>query len=336
MKESSGALAEAVGAPHTHDEGGELAETVRAAAHLLRRGCLAVMCCGVAAGCAASVATFARCVPLILEAERDEGGGCGDDADCDDAGDDGAWMPPTRSARHVCTFASNVWVGCGFAALALGLALSWGEPLGARKGLTNVGLVGFCAVQLAPAIALPPELPGMKAAGLTRRQAWWLGQVAATLIAAALALWTPTSTVDSSSGGGGAGHDRDHQDGNDDEHRVSPHESAVFSVEPWARRLWARRLARLTLAAVIFAAPFIAGAPHPKGGPHTYSDVPAELAAEFAISALVATLSFWLVLGASVGVALGLVDPRLRDHQAQHTHLTTHHELFALTHPTHV
>lgn len=42
------------------------------------------------------------------------------------------------------------------------------------------GLAGFAAFHLAPAMGLPPELPGSVAADLGARQLWWLGTVVAT------------------------------------------------------------------------------------------------------------------------------------------------------------
>mgnify|MGYP006190378305 FL=1 len=48
------------------------------------------------------------------------------------------------------------------------------------------GLAGFATFSLAPAIGLPPELPGTAAADLLLRQYWWVGTAATT--AAGLAL----------------------------------------------------------------------------------------------------------------------------------------------------
>jgi cobalt transporter subunit CbtA len=66
-----------------------------------------------------------------------------------------------------------------------GLARSLGREVSAREGILW-GIAGFAALQLAPAMGLPPELPGTLAADLGARQAWWLGTVVAT--AAGLAL----------------------------------------------------------------------------------------------------------------------------------------------------
>ena len=65
-------------------------------------------------------------------------------------------------------------LGAGMAAAARN-----GHRLDARAGLLW-GLAGFAAVQLAPAVGLPPELPGMQGADLAARQSWWVLCVGAT------------------------------------------------------------------------------------------------------------------------------------------------------------
>src|SRR5690606_6042804 len=59
-----------------------------------------------------------------------------------------------------------------------------GVTVDARSGLMW-GLGGFAAVALAPALGLPPELPGSAAADLVDRQVWWIG----TALATGLGLW---------------------------------------------------------------------------------------------------------------------------------------------------
>ena len=75
----------------------------------------------------------------------------------------GAWPPQTTSGRpagDVPAFADERQ------------AVSWAAA-------------GFVVTGLAPALGLAPELPGMAAADLLARQAWWL----ATAVATAVALW---------------------------------------------------------------------------------------------------------------------------------------------------
>ena len=59
-----------------------------------------------------------------------------------------------------------------------------GVEITARTGLIW-GLAGFVATQLAPAISLPPEVPGVAAADVQMRQYWWF----ATVAMAAGAMW---------------------------------------------------------------------------------------------------------------------------------------------------
>lgn len=59
-----------------------------------------------------------------------------------------------------------------------------------RRGLVW-GAAGYLAFSLAPALLLPPELPGGISAGLASRQAWWLGTAAATAGGLALIAFAP-------------------------------------------------------------------------------------------------------------------------------------------------
>jgi cobalt transporter subunit CbtA len=55
------------------------------------------------------------------------------------------------------------------------------------------GAAGFAVFALAPALGLPPELPGMTAAALESRQVWWIGTVIATAIG--IGLFTESKTI---------------------------------------------------------------------------------------------------------------------------------------------
>ena len=86
--------------------------------------------------------------------------------------------PETRM-RAMLTLIADMLAGIGFALLlCAGLALRGGMPT-AGRGL-GWGLGGFCAFAVAPALGLPPELPGAGAADLIERQVWWLATVGAT------------------------------------------------------------------------------------------------------------------------------------------------------------
>lgn len=80
-----------------------------------------------------------------------------------------------------------------------GLARMFGVEVTARDGILW-GVAGFAALQLAPAMGLPPELPGTMAADLGARQMWWTGTVVATagglaLLAFGRKPWTALAAV---------------------------------------------------------------------------------------------------------------------------------------------
>lgn len=97
---------------------------------------------------------------------------------------DDAWAPEDGVQRTLFTGLSNLVVAVGFALMLAGL-YSLRAPGRIWQGLLW-GLGGFATFNLAPAIGLPPELPGTAAADLALRQYWWVGTAATT--AAGLAL----------------------------------------------------------------------------------------------------------------------------------------------------
>lgn len=119
-----------------------------------------------------------RVIPLILEAETYER-----------AVSPGGQRPPAGTPwaaprRLAFTALANSIAAMGFGLLlAAGFSLTGGASVGV--GLLW-GLAGFAAFSLAPALGLPPELPGTRAAALHHRQLWWL--LTAALTAGGLAL----------------------------------------------------------------------------------------------------------------------------------------------------
>jgi cobalt transporter subunit CbtA len=146
---------------------------------------------GLLGGLLITAMQYVSVVPLILEAEtfetaaaHDHGAG---DAAAHDAAEE-AWAPADGLERALYTLAANILMGIGFALLlAAGFALTGQD--GWRTGL-YWGLAGFAAFMLAPAIGLPPEVPGAESAPLVERQLWWLGTIAATAGGLALMLLT--------------------------------------------------------------------------------------------------------------------------------------------------
>jgi cobalt transporter subunit CbtA len=90
-----------------------------------------------------------------------------------------AWEPAEGLQRTLFTTAASLLAGAGFAATLAGISLLTGIPITKQNGLIW-GVCGFLAVAVAPAVGLPPEVPGMPVADLLSRQIWWVGTIAAT------------------------------------------------------------------------------------------------------------------------------------------------------------
>ncbi|MDC9823187.1 CbtA family protein [Devosia sp. ZB163] len=176
---------------------------------LFQRIFFAAVLSGLAAGLAMSAVQQWRVAPLILEAETYENAApaaehshdAGTAAATTEAAapaddhhhDEEAWAPQDGTERVVYTVLANVLGAIGFAFLLAAVSVLSGIEITTRNGLIW-GLGGFIALQLAPAVGLPPELPGMPAADLVARQAWWIGTAIATgagiLAIARLRNWT--------------------------------------------------------------------------------------------------------------------------------------------------
>ncbi len=156
---------------------------------MLHRVLSVALLAGFAAGLATSALQFSWSVPLILDAEVYEhfggelppGGFEIAKQQVEAAiGGEGIWQ------RHGLTLVANLLFGTG-AALVLAGLFSLFRFGGLKHGLAW-GAGGFLAIAAAPALGLPPELPGTVAADLSARQSWWLATAGAT--AAGLAMFT--------------------------------------------------------------------------------------------------------------------------------------------------
>ncbi len=181
---------------------------------LFQRIFFAAVLAGLAAGLAMSALQQWKVAPLILEAETYETAEAApvEAAAVDHAHPEGtaphaheeaaapahehdedAWAPQDGVERIFYTVLANV-LGCmGFALLLAATSVLLGLPITATNGVIW-GIGGFIAFQLAPALGLAPELPGMPAADLGARQLWWWGTALATgagfLVVAKLRNWT--------------------------------------------------------------------------------------------------------------------------------------------------
>lgn len=137
----------------------------------LRGLLLPALTAGIAAGAVATVLQQLFLVPLILQAETLEAAGHVRAAT--------AWEPQAGLERALYTLLFNCLGAFGFALLlaagsyALRGGTTW--PLGLLWGLA-----GFASFSAAPALGLPPELPGAAAADLAARQLWWVATALGT------------------------------------------------------------------------------------------------------------------------------------------------------------
>lgn len=139
---------------------------------MITRTVLTGLIAGTAAGVVLTALYLALVQPMILEAEIVELG----------AADALAGM---TAGRFFDTLLFNVLTGVGFGLMLAAVLTLRGRPVGLNRGLLW-GAAGFVAAALAPAVGLPPELPGMTAAPLVERQLWWLLTVVSTATALGL------------------------------------------------------------------------------------------------------------------------------------------------------
>jgi cobalt transporter subunit CbtA len=159
---------------------------------------------GLVVGVLISLIQSFTVIPMILQAEtyevattaqhgggHDHSAGHHHGAGHQHDGSAAAWTPKDGAERFLFTMVTNTLAAIGFA-LLLAASYSLLDRIDWRKGVIW-GLCGFAVFQLAPAVGLPPELPGTAAADITARQLWWVGTAAATAAGLALlAFATPT------------------------------------------------------------------------------------------------------------------------------------------------
>lgn len=174
---------------------------------MLKRMLASALIAGAAAGLIAALLQFIFVQPVLLHAELYEGGELvhfeGVIATPEDHGDEavedgdaivdehehdhGAEAEGIDWHRDGLSVVFTVLVYSGYGLLlvsAFAIAGMLGHRVTARQGLIW-GIAGYIALQLAPAAGLAPELPGMSAADVYLRQAWWI----ATVVLTALGLW---------------------------------------------------------------------------------------------------------------------------------------------------
>lgn len=146
-------------------------------------------------------------IPLILEAEKYENGSPEethkkttyqsnknpylilvhgtDHKDKENGEEADDWSPTDGLERTLYTGLTTILTAIGFALmLTAGFAMT-NQSMNGKIGVMW-GMAGFAAIALAPAMGLPPELPGSAAGDLVSRQIWWL--VTAVTTTAAITL----------------------------------------------------------------------------------------------------------------------------------------------------
>ena len=166
---------------------------------MVRETLLAAIVAGLIAALVFTVVQSVWVTPLILQGEvyedaaeaaphshvGHEAGEHGGEAHEEGAGghhhDEHEWKPEDGWQRMLFTFGANLLMGVGYAFVLVALYLLWREP---RNILTGAlyGVAGFLVFFGAPALGLPPELPGTAAAELSIRQEWWAMTAVATAV----------------------------------------------------------------------------------------------------------------------------------------------------------
>ena len=166
---------------------------------MLRRILTAALVAGAIAGLVATAIQAARLLPLIQIAERfeDAAAAVHHEHGNAQAAAEPEWEPSPGAERLAFTVLFNVLAGFGFALLLnAGLAIrsAGGHPPTLASGMIW-GAAGFASFALAPAFGLPPEPPGVPAADLIARQAWWVATAVATAGGLGLLAHAATGTM---------------------------------------------------------------------------------------------------------------------------------------------
>lgn len=140
---------------------------------------------GAAAGLIASLLQLVFVQPVLLHAELYESGQLVHfGAEAVSAHPELPGFDPLRDGLSVFF---TVLVYCGYALIlvaAMAFASERGHAISARTGIIW-GICGFLTVHFAPGFTLAPEVPGVAAADVHARQAWWF----ATVITAGIGIW---------------------------------------------------------------------------------------------------------------------------------------------------
>ncbi|MEE2698826.1 MAG: CbtA family protein [Pseudomonadota bacterium] len=149
---------------------------------------------GVIAGGLSTAVQFFQVIPIIISAEAFEGEGetapasTSEKTEHNHASHDHAteeeWGPEDGLERTAYTLLTNILTAIGFALLILAAIVASQKPDDDSKLKWHHGLLwglsGYVIFFVAPALGLPPEIPGTNAAPLETRQIWWIFAVICT------------------------------------------------------------------------------------------------------------------------------------------------------------
>ena len=137
-------------------------------------------------------------IPLIMEAELFESGQrvhfATDGSTQSDRGAPSVWDAPLRHIYTIGFSAVTFTAYAFFMVAGFALATRAGHEITPRRGIIW-GLCGAIAVVIAPAVGMPPELPGAIGAEVGPRQVWYIATVACTLIGVVAIAFGPTGFV---------------------------------------------------------------------------------------------------------------------------------------------
>jgi cobalt transporter subunit CbtA len=149
---------------------------------------------GLISGGLSTAVQFFQVIPIIISAEAFEGepapATTSEKTEHNQASHEHAtkeeWGPEDGLERTAYTLLTNILTAIGFALLILTAIVASQKPddnskLNWRHGILW-GLSGYVIFFVAPALGLPPEIPGTTAAPLETRQIWWIFAVICTAV----------------------------------------------------------------------------------------------------------------------------------------------------------
>lgn len=140
---------------------------------------------GVASGVLAALLQLWLVIPLIMEAELYESGArvhfAVDGTTQSDRGAPSVWAEPLRHLYTIGFSAVTFTAYAFFLVAGFALATRAGHEITVHSGMIW-GLCGAIIVVVAPAVGMPPELPGAIGAEVGPRQVWYIACVACTLL----------------------------------------------------------------------------------------------------------------------------------------------------------